>query len=100
MAENFAPFSSQLCSKSASMGNFRLGTRIEPCGSVSVVQNTRRVSLIVLDFWLCHFQNIRSGSIKWPTRPLYGLSYNTCDFTHSFAGPGSIVLPFFTRNEG
>jgi hypothetical protein len=24
---------------------------------------------------LCHFENIHPGSIKWPFRPLYGLSY-------------------------
>jgi hypothetical protein len=41
---------------------------------------------------------MRSGSIKWPKRPLYGLSYKYCHFTHSFATLGSIVLPLFTRN--
>jgi len=48
-------FPFELRSKSVPRANFRVAAMIEPCCLVSIVQNTRRISLGMLDFWVVPF---------------------------------------------
>ena len=97
--EKHALFSPGHAQETVSEINCCGATMIKSYSTTSVEQKTRKFSHIGPDYCVVPFLKYALWKHSFAKAEKLWVKLHTCDLTHNFATAGSIILPFFTRNQ-